>query len=147
MIIRAASIADLNELTRLFDGYRVWYQMNSDLEGAHEFLTERLEKQDSKIYVCDDGKNLAGFTQLYPLFSSTRMKRYWLLNDLFVDDNYRGKGLSVQLIDQAKDLVKTSGACGMFLETQKTNLIGNKLYPRAGFKLNETTNFYEWTSE
>ena len=32
------------------------------------------------------------------------MKRYWLLNDLFVNENYRGKGFSKDLIEEAKKL-------------------------------------------
>ena len=53
--------------------------------GAENFLKERLENQDSEIFVAEENGILTGFTQLYPLFSSTRMKRYWLLNDLFVN--------------------------------------------------------------
>ena len=62
---------------------------------------------------------LVGFVQLYPLFSSTRMEKLWLLNDLFVDPDYRGKGISKGLINKAKELVEESDACGMFLETEK----------------------------
>ena len=65
------------------------------LKGAENFLKERLENQDSEIFVAEENGILTGFTQLYPLFfSSTRMKRYWLLNDLFVNENHRGKGHS-----------------------------------------------------
>ena len=38
-------------------------------------------------------------------------------------------------------------ACGMFLETEKTNGIGDQLYPRVGFKLNEGYNYYEWNND
>jgi ribosomal protein S18 acetylase RimI-like enzyme len=48
------------------------------------------------------------------------------------------------LIDKAKELVEKSGACGMYLETEKSNLVGNNLYPKAGFELNNDSNFYEW---
>ena len=68
---------------------------------------------------------MTGFTQLYPLFSSTRMKRYWLLNDLFVNENHRGKGHSKALIESAKELCRETKACGILLETDKTNEIGN----------------------
>ncbi len=144
MEVRTAKSDDLIALVKLFDNYRVWYRKNSDVEGAKKFLGERLEKGDSQIYVCGDENELVGFVQLYPLFSSTRMKKFWLLNDLFIDSTHRGKGLSLMLIERSKELVRQSGACGMFLETEITNTIGNKLYPRAGFRLNETTNFYEW---
>jgi len=49
------------------------------------------------------------------------MKRYWLLNDLFVHENYRGKGFSKQLIEKAKEIAKSTDAGGILLETGKTN--------------------------
>ena len=147
MNIRKTTSADLNQLAQLFDGYRVFYRKNSDLDGAFSFLKERLEQKDSEIYVCEFEGKLIGFVQLYPLFSSTRMKKLWLLNDLFVDSDYRGKGVSVQLIERAKQLVRDSNACGMFLETEKSNKIGNNLYPKTGFTFNEGSNFYDWNVE
>ena len=82
--------------------------------------------------------------RLYPIFSSTRVSKYWLLNDLYVDVKKRGKGYSKLLIEKSKELVVESKACGMMLETEKSNIIGNKLYPSSGFKKNELCNFYEW---
>ncbi|MFT6871357.1 MAG: GNAT superfamily N-acetyltransferase [Roseivirga sp.] len=67
----------------------------------------------------------------------------WLLNDLFVSPEFRGKGISVKLIERAKELVKDSSACAMFLETERSNLIGDNLYPKTEFKLNEGSNFYK----
>ena len=126
----------------------MFYEKDSDIEGASHFLAERIEKEDSEIYVAQhDNNEIVGFVQLYPLFSSTRMKKYWLLNDLFVNTEYRGQGISLKLIDMAKDLVRVTNACGMYLETGKSNNIGNNLYPKAGFKNYDSTNFYEWSVE
>lgn len=144
MDIRRATLKDLNLLSDLFDQYRVFYEKESDLDGAKNFLTERLEGNESVIFVAEEGTVLTGFVQLYPLFSSTRMKRLWLLNDLFVNPNFRGNGISVKLIDQAKALAIATNAAGLMLETAKTNAIGNKLYPRTDFELDEDHNFYSW---
>lgn len=145
MTIRQANSQDLPQLSALLDGYRIFYRMESDLAGAKTFLTERLTQKDSVIYVAESVESkLVGFVQLYPLFSTTRMKKYWLLNDLYVSPVARGKQISVRLIDQAKQHVIESNACGMYLETEKSNDIGNNLYPRVGFKLNEVSNYYEW---
>jgi len=145
--IRGVSIKDLNQLANIFDSYRVWYKKGTDVEGAAKFLEERIMNQDSEIFVAElDGK-IIGFTHLYPLFSSVRMRKLWLLNDLFVDERYRGRGVSLLLINRAKQLVKDTKACAMFLETDKTNTIGNQLYPRAGFELNVHSNYYEWEAE
>lgn len=144
MTIRNATIDDLAKVVELFDAYRTFYNKPLDSAGAKAFISERLNQKDSEIYVADINGSLAGFVQLYPLFSSTRMKKYWLLNDLFVAEEYRGKQISLALIERAKQLVEQTNACGMYLETGKENAIGNQLYPRAGFKAYDSVNFYEW---
>ena len=144
MQIREAKLSDLENLSDLFNSYRMFYGKKSDLKVANEFLRSRIENKDSKIFVCDLNNELSGFVQLYPIFSSTRVSKYWLLNDLFVDIKKRGKGYSKLLIDRSKELVIESKACGMMLETEKSNDIGNMLYPSTGFKKNELCNFYEW---
>lgn len=145
MNYRKAKEKDLNFLSELFDEYRVFYRKKSDVENAKVFLKERILNADSEIFVAENhNQKLIGFVQLYPLFSSTRMKKLWLLNDLFVNHEYRKKGISIGLIEKTKAFVKESKACGMFLETEKSNLVGNNLYRKTGFSINEDSNFYEW---
>ncbi len=146
-MIRKATVTDIQQLAELFDQYRIFYHKNSDIPAAEKFLTERIKNNDSEIFVAEYEGKLVGFVQLYPLFSSTRMKRYWLLNDLYVHENQRGKGYSKDLIEEAKRMAKSSDACGILLETGKSNDIGNKLYPACGFKIYDEVNFYEWTNE
>lgn len=144
---RKVTIEDLNQLSELFDQYRIFYHKDSDIPAAEQFLKERIKNKDSEIFVAEKDDELVGFVQLYPLFSSTRMKRYWLLNDLFVNDNFRGKGFSKELIEEAKELAKSTNAAGILLETGKSNDIGNKLYPGCGFEIYDEVNFYEWTNK
>lgn len=143
---RKATVQDLPQLSELFDQYRIFYHKESDIPGAESFLKDRLEHKDSEIFVAEENEQLTGFVQLYPIFSSTRMKRYWLLNDLYVNKNHRGKGYSKELIEESKELCKSSKACGLLLETGKSNDIGNQLYPACGFELYDSVNFYEWTN-
>lgn len=136
--VRKATIDDLEQLAVLFDEYRMFYKKNSDTHGAKNFLKERIENNQSEIFVADFNGRLVGFTQLFPLFSSTKMQNYWLLNDLFVNEKYRGKGFSKQLIEKAQMLCKSNAACGILLETDKNNDIGNKLYPQPVSKCTRT---------
>ena len=148
MLTRKATIEDLISLSLLFDSYRVFYKKPSDLEGAKFFLSERIKNAESVILVAEnEQQTMIGFVQLYPLFSSTRMKRLWLLNDLFVQPESRGLGAAVVLIEAAKNLCRSTRSCGMILETAKDNTIGNKLYPRTGFALDEDHNYFEWETE
>ena len=147
MNIREARKSDLDQLSILFDAYRMFYGKESNIDISKNFLESRLSNKDSEVFICEFDNILIGFVQLYPLFSSTRVSKYWLLNDLFVDSKYRGKGYSKLLIDKAKELVKDSNACGMMLETEKSNKIGNNLYPKTGFEKNDSSNFYEWVPD
>lgn len=143
-MIRLATLQDLESLTLIFEKYRDFYKKQGDYEGAKSFLKERISNNESVIYIAEaDGKTI-GFTQLYPLFSSTRMKKLWLLNDLYVEEEYRQKGISIALIDKAKELCRETGACQLSLETSKTNMVGNNLYPKTGFQLDTEANFYYW---
>ena len=144
MRIREAETSDLDQLSKLFDSYRMFYGKESNIDISKKFLESRISNKDSKMFICEVNNILTGFVQLYPLFSSVRVSKYWLLNDLFIDSEFRGKGYSKLLIDRAKELVLESGACGMMLETEKSNKIGNSLYPKTGFKINDLSNFYEW---
>lgn len=136
----------IDKLIILFDQYRVFYNKEKDLDKAREFLLERIKNKDSIIYmVLNEESNPVGFIQLYPLFSSTRMSKLWLLNDLFIQEDYRGKGYSRQLIEVAKEVCIKTNAYGILLETAKNNFVANQLYKQAGFVLEDNCNFYSWS--
>lgn len=125
----------------------MFYEKETDIQSAVKFLNERIQNEDSEIFVTENRENkIVGFVQLYPIFSSTRMQRLWLLNDLFVDKEHRGKGISKQLIEISKELCKQTNACGLILETAKNNEVGNNLYHQAGFTLDKEHNYYSWNN-
>jgi GNAT superfamily N-acetyltransferase len=106
-----------------------------------------MERGESVVFIALEDGTATGFTQLYPLFSSTRMKQIWLLNDLYVAPEHRGKGISKMLLEKAKELARKTDACEVMLETAKTNDIGNQLYPSAGFELGTDFNWYHWENK
>ena len=146
MKIIQVTLEHLDEIVPLFEAYRVWYKKPANELKTRQFLAERILKKESIIFlIYTEGGLAVGFTQLYPTFSSTRLGRLWLLNDLFVAPKARGNGFSVALIEHVKQMARKTGAVGVVLETDKTNDIGNKLYPRTGFGLsNKTQNYYNW---
>lgn len=146
--IREINKTDIEQVALLFDAYRVFYEKPSDIVAAKNFLLERFENKESTIFVAENAENkIVGFVQLYPLFSSTRMKKLLLLNDLYISEDYRGKGISVQLIDACKAFCITTNACGLMLETAKSNVVGNKLYPKTDFVLDKDHNYYSWDND
>lgn len=115
--IKQVTLDELPQAADLFNQYRIFYQQQSDLEGAEKFLRERINKQESVIFVAQKAESdtYVGFCQLYPSFSSISMKRSWILNDLFVHAEYRGQGIGLLLLEQARQ-----GAIVTGVEPEKT---------------------------
>ncbi len=130
----------------LFDAYRIFYKQPSNLEEAKKFLRQRLQHNESVIFLAMQGSHAVGFTQLYPLFSSVSMAPVYLLNDLFVIDALRGKGVGESLLNHAKDFCKTSGFKGLALETAIDNP-AQKLYERLGWQKDVHCFHYFWTAQ
>jgi len=142
--IERATFGELPQLSELFDGYRRFYRMKSDISGAREFLAARLRHKDSIILVAWVGdESLAGFVQLYPLFSSVRMGAIWILNDLYVQRDWRGQGVGQRLMEVARILAVQNGCIALELATEKTNTRAKRLYEKLGYTLDETFDHYE----
>lgn len=142
--IKKAGLKDLDTTAGLFNRYRIFYGQADDYEKCRKFIQDRLHNDQSHIFVVYADGEAAGFVQLYKLYHYIKLEKQWLLSDLFVHADYRGKGLSVALIDRAKEWCDETGACGLMLETEKTNNVGNNLYPRCGFQYDGAHNYYYW---
>ncbi|HTM69580.1 MAG TPA: GNAT family N-acetyltransferase [Luteimonas sp.] len=136
--IRRASAADLDALVPLFDAYRVFYAQPSDPVRARDFLADRLANGESAVLVAERGPSAIGFTQLYPIFSSVRTARTWLLNDLFVAEGARRGGVARALLDAAAAFAREQGAAGVMLEATRDNGPARALYRAAGWNEDES---------
>jgi len=144
MTIIQAQIEHLNVLAPLFDDYRVFYEQTSNVKEAKTFIKARIINKDSIIYIAIIDSKVVGFTQLYPLFSSVSMEQMYLLNDLYVNSNYRNKGIGQQLIKEAKDFCVTNNYKGLAIQTANNNP-AQHLYERLGFKKDTDLHFF-WTN-
>jgi GNAT superfamily N-acetyltransferase len=131
--IRRATDADIARVAPLFDAYRSFYGQPSDIARADAFLRERLVNGESTLLLAERDGEALGFTHLYPLFSSVRTARLWLLNDLFVADGARRQGVARALLDGAAAFARDEGAAGLMLETTRDNGPARALYRAAGW--------------
>ncbi|RCS31089.1 GNAT family N-acetyltransferase [Rhodanobacter denitrificans] len=133
--IRQATLLDLDTLAPLFDGYRQFYGQPTDLSRARDFLAERFHHHESLVLLALDehGAGL-GFTQLYPLFSSVRTVRTWLLNDLFVAAPARRQGVAAALLKAAAENAHALGAASLSLSTALDNAPAQALYESLGWQ-------------
>ena len=145
MHIIKAHIEHVDDLTPLFNAYRVFYKQESDLMSAKSFLKARIQNNESIIYLAYINDEAVGFTQLYPLFSSVSLKPFYLLNDLYVKSNHRNQGIGEALINRAKFLCEIQKNKGLALQTGTDNP-AQKLYERLGF-VKDHDLYYYWTRQ
>ena len=136
--IRRATDTDIARIAPLFDSYRAFYGQVPDMGRAEAFLRERFEHNESALLLAERDGEVLGFTQLYPLFSSVRTARVWLLNDLFVVDAARRQGVARALLDAAAAVARDDGAAGLMLETGRDNAPARALYRGAGWNEDAT---------
>lgn len=142
--IEQATLNDLEGLAAIFDQYRIFYRQESNLDAARQFLYEKFEHRESVIFIAKEKptNRIVGFTQLYPSFSSISMKRVWILNDLYVDESFRKRGIAAGLMNRAKEFAVQTRSKGLQLSTALDNVRAQSLYESLGYKRDEQ--FYHY---
>lgn len=134
MNIVKAGQEHITEVSRLFDLYRQFYECDPDLELATKFITERVIRRESDIFVAIADNKASGFVQLYPSFCSVEAVKIYILYDLYVDAECRKSGLGESLMNRATEWAKENGAARLDLLTAHSNVAGQHLYEKLGYK-------------
>jgi len=140
--ISRATVSDLAELHVLVEKYRAFYKQPEN-EKTLSYLEQRLKNDQAVVFIARVDGEAVGFTLLYPTFSTVSLSDIWLLNDLYVDESARGKGIANQLMDVAEAAAKTEGATRVFLRTANDNLPAQSLYEGRNWVKDEVFRRYD----
>lgn len=147
--VRQATVADVDLIAPLFDAYRQFYGQRPDLATARGFIADRLQRWESVIFCALPANALEsgalGFVQLYPSFSSVAARRTWILNDLFVAERARRRGVANELLAAAYRFGRESQAVRIELTTARSNHGAQRLYETAGYRM--VNNFISYAIE
>jgi ribosomal protein S18 acetylase RimI-like enzyme len=138
--VRKAEEKDIESLCVLMKKYIVdFYKRDlpdeKDLKAHIQFL---LKSPASGLQlVAEVDQQIAGFATLYFTFSTLRLKRTAILNDLFVSSEFRGLKLGEQLFMECVQIVRENELAGMTWETAKDNKVAQRLYNKLGGKRSE----------
>jgi len=135
MEIVKAEIRHIDEVARLFDLYRQFYQCAPDLNLAKQFIGDRISQNESTIFLACEKDIGCGFVQLYPSFCSVDAVKIYILYDLYVDIDCRRAGLAEQLMRYTTAWAKDQGAGRIDLLTAKSNDTAQALYEKLGYQI------------
>ena len=141
--IKRITLSDILDIAPLFDGYRVFYKQQSDIEAAVKFLQERISNNESVIFATYYNNKAVGFVQLYFTYSSVSLERSLILNDLFVDPKFRNKDIGKDLLLKAQEFCMQNNYKGLALETAINNP-AQKLYEKLGWIKDSYCFHYFW---
>ena len=133
VVVRQAVLADLDDLTSVFDQYRQFQGKASDLQACRAFLRERFDHGESVVFLASLEGHTVGMAQLYPSFSSTALARVFILNDLFVSEAGRRAGVASALLQAVEQYAWTFGACRVSLNVAQSNVSAQDLYRARGW--------------
>jgi ribosomal protein S18 acetylase RimI-like enzyme len=134
LITRLAHLEDLGQVANLFDQYRQFYSQVPDISLATKFIEERMQRQESVIWVAEKNAEIFGFCQLYPTFCSVEAAPIMVLYDLFVSSKARNAGAGRALMESAQQYASQNGFTRLYLSTAKNNTTAQALYESLGWE-------------
>jgi GNAT superfamily N-acetyltransferase len=117
---------------------RLLPQLNPQLPvPTMERLQEIMADPAVTLLLARDGQQIVG-TATVIVYTTP----FWIkarLDEVVVDEGARGKGVGAALVNACLDLARRSGAELAELQSGVQREAANRLYPRMGFQLRETT--------
>ena len=132
----------LIELTELKPGYLASINnLLSQLSDSVHTITEEelnslLSSSQSHLYVLEFDGQFIGMTTLCLYQCPTGWKAW--IEDVVVDQNYRGKGYGKVMIDKVIALCRNKGNMTLMLTSRPSRIVANRLYQSLGFEKRET---------
>ena len=95
-----------------------------------------LESANSHLFFLMKDEQIAGMLTVGIYYSPTGGKAW--IEDVVVDETFRGQGLSKLLVAHAIEFTKSKGIPSLMLTSNPKRIAANKLYQAMGFERKET---------
>ncbi len=124
----------LEQLLPLIADYQRFYKAEDIDDGRNRAFFVRFlsPSEDGMILAARSGEDLLGYACLYWHFSSTQAVETVLMNDLFVAEPVRGRGVGRALIDASATIARERGAPSLGWATAPDNERAQRLYDSTG---------------
>src|SRR5512133_234452 len=117
---------------------RLLQQLDPDIETITKGkLKTLIRSKNSHLFIAVSAeKEIAGMLTASVYIIPTCIK-FWI-EDVVVDEAFRGKGIGKELMVHAMEFAKSTGAKSVDLTSRPARIAANKLYKELGFELRET---------
>jgi len=123
----------LNEVLPLIGKYQEFYEVTVINDEKNKcFFSQFIGSDNGVLHLYRSEGKAVGFTTIYNGFSSTRAETVAILNDLYVSQSYRGKGIGKELVDHAFNVAKERGYSRLQWLTAQDNVKAQELYNSLG---------------
>ena len=103
---------------------------------TEDMFHQLLASQNSHLFFIMKDEQIAGMLTVGIYYSPTGGKAW--IEDVVVDETFRGQGLSKQLVAHAIEFVKSKQIPLLMLTSNPKRIAANKLYQAMGFERKET---------
>lgn len=99
---------------------------------------EIIEETANRIFVAREsvGNKIVGLLTL--IIINAQFVKKGLIEDVVVDEKYRGKGVGTKLVARAINQAREEGVKYIDLTSNSTKVAANKFYQHLGFKIRDT---------
>lgn len=131
--------AEFERLLPLIAAYQRFYEVEGiDEERNRSFFRRFLApSEDGLLLGARDGEEILAYACLYWHFSSTQAVEAVLMNDLFVSEAARGRGVGRALIEASAAVARERGASKLQWSTAPDNATAQRLYDSTGAERSE----------
>ena len=106
------------------------------MELTETMFCQLLESENSHLFFLMKDSQIAGMLTVGIYYSPTGGKAW--IEDVVVDESFRGQGLSKLLVAHAIEFTKLKGVPSLMLTSNPKRIAANKLYQAMGFGRKET---------
>jgi GNAT superfamily N-acetyltransferase len=129
--VRPVAEDEYEAVLPLISGYQRFYEAEPEDERNRTFFRRFLTPSDDGILLgAWAGPELVEFSCVYWTYSSVHAAEVGLLNDLYVEESARGRGVGEALIDASAEAARARGARHLEWLTHVDNRQAQRLYER-----------------
>jgi len=142
--IAPLAAGELEELLPLIAAYQRFYEVERPDDARNRaFFARFVEPSDDGLLLRarEDGGPILGYACLYWTFSSLDAAESVLMNDLFVVEDARGRGVGRALLEASAAVARERGAPQLEWSTAPDNRTAQRLYDRTGAKRSEWVSY------